>query len=64
MTGICPGGGYQDCERFLWGDDRQGYRYERVGPPADHGTVSSVTGTLRSGDCNEGMALAGEVPHA
>ncbi len=64
MIDICPAGRYQECERCTWGDDRQGYRYERVGLPADHGTVSLVTCTIGSGDCNEGMALAGEVPRA
>ena len=64
MIDICPAGRYQECERCTWGDDRQGYRYERVGPPADHGTVSSMTGMLVCSDCNEGMALAGEVPRA
>ena len=64
MIDICPAGGYQDCERCTWGADRQGCRYERVGPPADHGTVSLVTGTFGSDDCNTGMALAREVSHA
>ena len=68
MTGTlveaCPAGGYREFERWTGRDDRQGCRYERVGPPADHGTVSLVTGTLLCGDCNEGMALAGEGSHA
>jgi len=64
MIDICPLGGNQDCERGTWWDDSQGCRYERVGPPADHGTVSLVTGTFGSDDCNTGMALAREVSHA
>jgi len=61
MIDICPPGEYRECERWTGRDDRQWCRYERVSPPADHGTVSLVTGMLGSGDCNEGMALAGEV---
>ena len=64
MIDICPVGGYQGCKRCTWWDDSQGCRYERVGPLADHGTVSLVTGTFGSGDCTEVMALGGEVSHA
>ena len=64
MIDVCPPGEYRECERWTWRDARRGCWYERVGPPADHGTVSSVTGTLGSGDCTERMALAGEVFYA
>ena len=65
MIDICLADGCFECVRCrLWGDDRRGCRYERVSPPADHGTASLVTGTVVCGDCNEGMALAGEVSHA
>jgi len=64
MTDVCPAGGCFKCVRCRWWDDRWGCRYERVSPPADHGTVSLVTGTFGSGDCTEVMALGGEVSHA
>ena len=64
MIDICPAGKYRECQRWTWGDDRRGCRYERVDPPADHETVSSVTGMLGSGDCDDGMVLAGEGSHA
>ena len=61
MIDICPAGGCFECLRFRWGDDSPGCRYERVSPPAEHGTVSLITVTLGSGDCTEGIALAGGV---